>query len=82
MSLVGPRPIVVAEISRYGRYFDAYASVKPGITGLWQISGRSNTSYRRRVAIDVVYARSKSLALDMRILFATIPAVIGARGSC
>ena len=81
MSLVGPRPIVVGEISRYGRYLDSYASVKPGLTGLWQISGRNNTSYRRRVAMDVAYARSKSIALDMRILIATVPAVIGARGS-
>lgn len=82
MSLVGPRPIVIGEMSRYGRYLGSYASVKPGITGLWQISGRSNVSYRRRVAMDVAYARSKSLGLDLRILLATVPAVIGARGSC
>ncbi len=81
MSLVGPRPIVVSEIPRYGRYLGSYASVKPGITGLWQISGRSDTSYRRRVAMDVAYARSKSIGLDLRILLATVPAVIGARGS-
>ncbi len=81
MSLVGPRPIVLGETARYGRYLGSYASVKPGITGLWQISGRNNISYRRRVAMDVAYARSKSLALDLRILLATVPAVIGARGS-
>ena len=81
MSLVGPRPIVIGEVPRYGRYLGSYASVKPGITGLWQISGRNNTSYRRRVALDVAYARSKSLGLDLRILLATVPAVIGARGS-
>jgi exopolysaccharide production protein ExoY len=81
MSLVGPRPIVTGEIPRYGRYLSSYASVKPGLTGLWQISGRSNTSYRRRVALDVAYARSKSLRLDIRILLATVPAVVGARGS-
>jgi len=81
MSLVGPRPIVVGEIPRYGRYLQSYASVKPGLTGLWQISGRSNTTYRRRVAMDVAYARSKSVRLDLRILVATVPAVIGARGS-
>lgn len=81
MSLVGPRPIVVGEISRYGRYLGSYASVKPGLTGLWQVSGRSNTSYRRRVAMDVAYARAKSLRLDMTILLATVPAVMGARGS-
>ena len=81
MSLVGPRPIVAGEIPRYGRYLGHYASVKPGITGLWQVSGRSNTSYRRRVAIDVAYARAKSLRLDLGILLATVPAVLGARGS-
>ena len=81
MSLVGPRPIVSGEIPRYGRYLKCYASVKPGLTGLWQISGRSNTSYRRRVAMDVAYARAKSVRLDLRILFATVPAVLGARGS-
>ena len=81
MSLVGPRPIVMGETARYGRYLGSYASVKPGITGLWQISGRNNISYRRRVAMDVTYARSKSLGLDLRILLATVPAVIGARGS-
>jgi lipopolysaccharide/colanic/teichoic acid biosynthesis glycosyltransferase len=80
MSLVGPRPIVTGEIPRYGRYLRAYASVKPGLTGLWQISGRSDTSYRRRVALDVAYARSKSLRLDIRILLATVPAVVGRRG--
>jgi len=81
MSLVGPRPIVMGETPRYGRYLHEYASVKPGLTGLWQVSGRSNTSYRRRVAMDVAYARAKSLRLDVRILLATVPAVIGARGS-
>ena len=81
MSLVGPRPIVSGEIPRYGRYLHCYASVKPGLTGLWQISGRNDTSYRRRVAMDVAYARAKSVRLDLRILVATVPAVIGARGS-
>ena len=82
MSLVGPRPIVLAEAERYGRYFDAYLQVRPGITGLWQVSGRSNVSYRRRVALDVAYTRNKSLRLDMRILVSTIPSVLAARGSC
>ena len=81
MSLVGPRPIVQAEISRYGRYFQHYCSVRPGITGLWQVSGRNDTSYRRRVALDVAYSRSKSLPLDLRLLVATVPAVIFRRGS-
>ena len=81
MSLVGPRPIVAAEAPRYGRYIRHYCSVNPGITGLWQVSGRNDVSYRRRVALDVTYARSKSFALDLKILLATIPAVLLRRGS-
>jgi len=82
MSLVGPRPIVIDEIAKYGRYFDNYCRVRPGITGLWQISGRNDVSYRRRVALDVAYVRSKSLALDMRILLLTVPRVVARRGAC
>jgi exopolysaccharide production protein ExoY len=81
MALVGPRPIVAGEVHRYGRYFNDYCRVLPGITGLWQISGRSDTSYRRRVAIDVAYARSRSFKLDCRILLMTIPCVLMAKGS-
>lgn len=81
MSIVGPRPIVDAEVMRYGRFFNDYASVKPGITGLWQVSGRNNTTYRRRVALDVSYARSKSLLLDIKIIAMTIPVVALQRGS-
>jgi len=81
MSIVGPRPIVEGEVERYGRYFVDYSRVKPGITGLWQVSGRNNVSYRRRVALDVSYARNKSVVLDLRILAMTVPAVFMARGS-
>ena len=81
MSLVGPRPIVAAEIRRYGRYFSDYCSVRPGLTGLWQISGRSDTSYRRRVALDVTYCRSRSAGLDVKILFLTGTVVIFGTGS-
>lgn len=81
MALVGPRPIVPAEAIRYGRYLAAYASVRPGLTGLWQISGRNNTTYRRRVAIDTCYARSRSLSFDIKILAKTVPAVLLASGS-
>ena len=80
MSLVGPRPIVAAEIPRYGRYFRAYCRVRPGITGLWQVSGRNAVSYQRRVALDTVYARNKSLSVDLFILGRTIPAVVSGRG--
>jgi exopolysaccharide production protein ExoY len=81
MSLVGPRPIVIGEVARYGRYFQQYCSVRPGITGLWQISGRNDVTYRRRVAMDVTYARAQSYGLNMRILVGTVPSVLFARGS-
>ena len=81
MSVVGPRPIVVAEITRYGRWFGDYCRVKPGITGLWQVSGRSDTTYRRRVALDVAYSRNRSLGLNLKIMVLTVPAVLAARGS-
>ena len=82
MSLVGPRPVVHAEAVHYGRWFDSYCSVRPGITGLWQVSGRSDVCYRRRVALDVLYVRRKSLAMDMGILVRTVPAVLLHKGSC
>jgi lipopolysaccharide/colanic/teichoic acid biosynthesis glycosyltransferase len=81
MSLVGPRPIVQAEAAKYGRRFKSYCKVRPGITGLWQVSGRNDVCYRERVALDVLYARRKSLAMDAGILIKTVPAVLLRRGS-
>ncbi len=81
MSVVGPRPIVDAEISRYGRRFRHYCSVKPGITGLWQVSGRNDVSYRARVAMDCLYVKAQSPVLYVWIVVATIPAVIMRKGS-
>ncbi len=81
MSIVGPRPIVPEETKRYGRYFNAYCSVRPGITGLWQVSGRNMTTYRRRVACDVAYAKSKSVAIDLAIIARTVPAVVFGHGA-
>lgn len=81
MSIVGPRPIVAAEARRYGRYIQNYCEVRPGITGLWQISGRNETSYRRRVACDVAYVRTKSAVRDLLIIVKTVPAVCMARGA-
>jgi exopolysaccharide production protein ExoY len=81
MSFVGPRPIVQAEIAKYGEHFPVYCSVMPGLTGLWQVSGRSGTSYEQRVTLDVQYVRSKSMLLDWKILLLTVPAVISRRGS-
>lgn len=81
MSLVGPRPIIRSEAIRYGRYFDEYCRVKPGLTGLWQVSGRNNVTYRRRVSLDCYYVRNKNVLMDLMILFRTIPAVLSAKGS-
>jgi Undecaprenyl-phosphate galactose phosphotransferase WbaP len=81
MSLVGPRPIVEAEIPKYGRRFRHYCAVKPGITGLWQVSGRNDTSYRTRVAMDCTYARARNVWLDAYVIAATVPAVLSRRGS-
>ena len=81
MSLVGPRPIVPAEVPRYASRIRAYNRCRPGITGLWQVSGRNLTSYRRRVALDAVYARKCSVRLDLFILFKTIRVVTVGRGA-
>ena len=81
MSLVGPRPIVQAEAARYGLYLQHYFRVRPGITGVWQVSGRNDVSYRRRVACDVLYARRRSVVRNVMIIAATIPAVLQSRGS-
>jgi exopolysaccharide production protein ExoY len=81
MSLVGPRPIVLEEAPRYGQWLKHYCAVRPGITGIWQVSGRNNLSYRRRVACDVLYARRQSTALNIKILLITIPAVLSQDGS-
>ncbi len=81
MSMVGPRPIVEAEAVRYGHRFRSYCSVLPGITGLWQVSGRNNTSYRRRVALDHLFAQRPGLGIYLWILVKTAPAVLMRRGS-
>jgi undecaprenyl-phosphate galactose phosphotransferase len=81
MSLVGPRPIVQAEIARYADDIDYYYETKPGLTGLWQVSGRSDTSYARRVRLDVWYVRNWTLWHDIAILLKTIPAVFLQRGA-
>ncbi len=76
MSLVGPRPIVHSELMLYGAHAASYLLVRPGLTGLWQVSGRSDTSYERRIALDVSYVRTWSLWQDMAILMKTIPVVL------
>jgi exopolysaccharide production protein ExoY len=81
MSLVGPRPIVEDEVSRYGRYFQHYAAVRPGLTGAWQVFGRNTTvEYRRRVAMDVWYVQHHCFWVDCLLLTRTAHAVIGGKG--
>ena len=82
MSIVGPRPIVQAEAERYGRYIKYYEQARPGITGLWQVSGRNDISYRKRVALDTVYSKANKKAwLDLKILLLTIPVLLFSKGS-
>ena len=81
MSLVGPRPIVREEIPRYGDKFREYAMVLPGITGMWQTSGRSDTTYEERVEMDTWYVRNWSLWIDLVYLFKTFKAVFFAKGA-
>ena len=81
MALVGPRPIVEKEVHYYGSSYEMFASVKPGITGLWQASGRSDTDYPRRVALDVHYVLNWSPWMDIWILFRTVYAVVFMRGA-
>ncbi len=81
MSVVGPRPIVKGEVEKYGEFFELYSSVSPGLTGLWQVSGRSDTSYDIRVALDAEYVKERSFFLDFKILLMTIPAVLRRAGA-
>jgi lipopolysaccharide/colanic/teichoic acid biosynthesis glycosyltransferase len=81
MSLVGPRPVVEAELERYGDEADAYLMVRPGITGLWQVAGRNDVDYGRRVALDAWYVRHWSLWNDLVVLFMTLPALLSRRGA-
>ena len=76
MSVVGPRPIVWDELRRYGRNMDEVLSVRPGLTGLWQVSGRNNLTYRTRVRLDLTYVRQRSFWLDLGIVLRTIGVVL------
>ena len=82
MTLVGPRPIVAEEVALYGEAYSTFSSVRPGITGLWQVSGRSATDYASRVALDVRYVLNWSPWLDIWILLRTVGAVVFMRGAC
>jgi len=81
MSLVGPRPVIREELLRYGRNVGAYLAAKPGITGLWQVTGRNDTDYRRRVVLDTYYVRNQSFLLDMYILLKTTGVVLAGNGA-
>jgi Undecaprenyl-phosphate galactose phosphotransferase WbaP len=81
MSLIGPRPIVDAEVEKYGHCFELYKQVRPGLTGLWQVSGRSDTSYKRRVELDEYYILHRSLKLDLQILWKTVFVVLRKDGA-
>lgn len=76
MSVVGPRPIVWEELPRYGSAMDEVLSVRPGLTGLWQVSGRNNLTYEQRVRLDLRYVRQRSFWLDLRIILRTIGVVL------
>lgn len=82
MAIVGPRPIVQAEVEYYGSSYEVFASVLPGVTGLWQASGRSNTDYDQRVALDVQYVLNWSPWLDIWIIIRTAFSVLLMRGAC
>jgi exopolysaccharide production protein ExoY len=81
MSIVGPRPIVTDEVRRYGPSLGHYLRARPGLTGLWQVSGRSDLGYRKRVLMDRCYASRWSLLADIGIILRTIPAVLRSSGS-
>jgi exopolysaccharide production protein ExoY len=81
MSLVGPRPVIREELLRYGRSVGTYLAAKPGITGLWQVTGRNDTDYRRRVVLDTYYVRNQNLLLDLYILMKTTGVVLGGNGA-
>tara|TARA_Y100001933_G_C18733759_1_gene452845 strand:- start:269 stop:703 length:435 start_codon:yes stop_codon:yes gene_type:complete len=76
MSIVGPRPIIGAEVNKYGEHFDKVISIKPGITGLWQVSGRNNLSYEKRINLDLIYSKNYNFLMDFRILARTLGVIL------
>ncbi|MBC8166967.1 MAG: sugar transferase, partial [Bryobacteraceae bacterium] len=75
------RPIVESEIAQYGSAYGIYALAKPGLTGLWQVSGRNDTSYRHRVRLDVSYVRNWTLGLDLRLMLRTVGVILSGKGA-
>ena len=76
MSFIGPRPIVKSEIKKYGKEFGKVFSIKPGISGLWQVSGRNNLSYDKRVELDINYSENINFLLDIKIFIKTIVVIL------
>lgn len=81
MSLAGPRPIVTAEIPNYGIFYPLYILAYPGLTGLWQVSGRNDTGYRKRVELDCAYVRNWTPVLDLKLLWKTVRVVLRGKGA-
>jgi exopolysaccharide production protein ExoY len=81
MSLVGPRPVVTDELQKYGSHTSKYFIMRPGLTGLWQVSGRNDTTYDERVQLDVVYSIHWSFWNDLKIIMKTLPALYYGQGS-
>jgi lipopolysaccharide/colanic/teichoic acid biosynthesis glycosyltransferase len=81
MSVVGPRPLVKDELPRYGEEIDYVLSVKPGVTGLWQVSGRNDISYEDRVKLDVSYVEKRNLALDIMLVFKTVGVMVSSKNN-
>ncbi len=80
MALVGPRPVIAYEVEMYPETYLRRFAVKPGLTGLWQVSGRNERTYEEMVRFDIEYAEHASLLLDLRILAKTVPVVLGRQG--
>jgi lipopolysaccharide/colanic/teichoic acid biosynthesis glycosyltransferase len=80
MSLVGPRPVIPYEVEQYPKWYRARFAVRPGMTGLWQVSGRNERTYEEMVRLDIEYAERQSLGLDLKILLKTIRVVLSGRG--
>jgi lipopolysaccharide/colanic/teichoic acid biosynthesis glycosyltransferase len=80
MALVGPRPVIPYEVEMYPKNYLARFAVKPGLTGLWQVSGRNERTYEEMVSFDIQYAQAASLLLDLRILAKTVPVVLRRQG--
>ncbi|WRH64337.1 MAG: sugar transferase [Fuscovulum sp.] len=80
MSIVGPRPVTAVELKRYGSRVEFYQSMRPGITGMWQVYGRNDVSYDERIALDVEYTRRASLFVDIKMVLLTVPVVLRLTG--